>query len=233
MSRLRAVQPVRVRRRTCETELTATLSLRRETGDQLVLPNRLLGHLLDHFLKACGLSLEMVDIRWPGSWQFDHVLCEDVGQLIGCGIAAIHDQLATTCGTSGRASAKVCMDEALVESTISFEGRTRCEWIVPEGVCVAGFVDAWYDEGGSMSGWASGTNLQQFFDGLATGSRSTVSMEIQRAGNLHHVYEAAFRALGDATGSALGTGAASSRSAGDTSGLAGKAEYTVERLEAS
>lgn len=181
--------------------------------------------------------MELEELSWPGSWQLDHVLCEDMGQLVGHGIGAIHDALAESSGVAGRASTSVCMDETLAECTMSLEGRPRCEWRVSGGAggptCVGidSFVDAWYGEKGVMTGWASGTNLRQFFDRFAIGAKATVSIAIPRSGNLHHVYEAAFRALGDAVGLALGTGATGERLAGDTSGLAGSIEYIVERLE--
>ena len=74
--------PIRVERRTRETVFAISLGPRRDAGNLVRLPNQLLGHFLDHFLKACGLSLEIADMSWPGSWKFDHVLCEDVGQLV-------------------------------------------------------------------------------------------------------------------------------------------------------
>lgn len=226
-------KPIRIERRTRETVFAISMGPRVDAGNLVSLPNPLLGHFLDHFLKASGLSLEIADMSWPGSWKFDHVLCEDIGQLIGCGVAEIHDQLSASQGVAGRADATVCMDESLVECAVSFEGRPLSNWIVPAGESIDGFIDSWYDEAGAMSGWASGTNLRQFFDGFAIGGRCTVSMEIRKAGNLHHVFEAAFRALGDSVGAALGIGSADARTEGDTSGFAGKAEYTVNRLEQS
>ena len=92
-----------------------------------------------------------------------------------------------------------------------------------------GFVDAWYNDSGIMTGWASGTNLRQFFEGFTIGAGATLAIVIRKGGNLHHVYEAAFRALGDAIGTSIGTGA--SRIPGDTSGLAGTPRYVVDSLE--
>ena len=231
MNANRSFEPFRLQRRTRETDFAVLFEPRREPGDLVKLPNRLLGHFLDHFLKACGMSLKIENMSWPGSWRFDHVLCEDIGQLVGCGVAEIQDQLAVSCGVPGRANTQVCMDESLAECTISFEGRPRIEWIVPSTDSISGLVDAWYDDAGRMIGWSMGTNLQQFFEGFAIGSRSSVSLEIRRAGNLHHVFEAAFRALGDAVGMALGTGSAHARIQGDKSGFADVAEYIVERME--
>lgn len=238
MDNNRTFKPIRVRRETRETTLSFVFSPRSTAGEMVELPNRLLGHFLDHLLKACGVSLDISEVAWPGSWRFDHVLCEDVGQIVGCGFAAIHDQRVACGGVAGRGNAKVCMDESLVECVISFEGRPRCEWFGGSVDSIDGFVDAWYDASGVMSGWCAGTNLRQFFDGFAIGARCTLSVDLRTidtrgAGNLHHVFEAVFRALGDAVAVALGVGAGESRLPNDTSGFAGAANYTVETLEAN
>lgn len=231
MDNNRTFKPIRVRRETRETTLSFVFSPRHTAGELVELPNRLLDHFLDHLLKACGVSMDISDIAWPGSWRFDHVLCEDVGQIVGNAIAAIHDQLASSHGVAGRGSAKVCMDESMAQCVLSFEGRPRCEWVVPSGDSIDGFVDAWYDESGVINGWGAGTNLRQFFDGFAIGGRCTLSIDVRSAGNLHHVFEAAFRALGDAVAMALGIGAGEGRLPNDTSGFAGAATYAIEIVE--
>lgn len=221
---------LRVTRRTGETSFSITLSPRRQVGGRVALPNQLLGHLLDHFLKGCGIAMAVEHAAWPGSWRFDHVLCEDIGQLVGSGVAAIHQRRVAQQGVAGRACVSACMDESLVECTISFEGRPRSDWRLADGIDIDGFVDAWYDEKGNLCGWTTGTNLRQFLDGFAIGTGCTMAMTVHRGGNLHHVFEAAFRALGDAVGAALGTQTAASRVAGESSGFAGAAEYTAEEI---
>ena len=56
--------------------------------------------------------------------------------------------------------------------------------------------------------------------------RRTVGHRRAGPGNLHHLYETIFRGLGDAVAVAIGT--AGSCLPGDTSGLAGRCDYTVE-----
>jgi imidazoleglycerol phosphate dehydratase HisB len=192
--------------------------------DPLPLPNRLLSHFIDHFAQASGINVRLGHTDWPGSWQFDHVLCEDLGQLIGRGVLEIHDRLAEARGVAGRASAEVCMDDAATRVTLSFEQRPRAEWCVAREI--DGFVDSWYDDDGRTRGYATGTNLRQFVDGFACGSGATLAIDIVRAGNLHHLYETLFRALGDAVRSALALEAV--RLPGDTSGLARACRYLVE-----
>ena len=220
---------IRVTRETAETELTVVLKPRTEPMTPLPIPNRLLSHFIDHLCQGSGVNVELVDSEWPGSWRFDHVLCEDLGQLVGRGIAAIHDQRARSDGITGRSNVVCCMDDAEVEVAVSFEGRPAAHWEIPARIDIDGFVDAWYDEGSRIEGWATGTNLRQFLDGFSYGSGAAISVTARRTGNLHHFYETVFRALGDAVGRALGT--ANERLPGDTSGLARRCEYRVQSEE--
>jgi imidazoleglycerol phosphate dehydratase HisB len=221
--------PIRVRRSTDETRFEVILEPRRRPTSMLPIPNRLLSHFIDHLARAAGFTVGLVDSEWPGSWQFDHVLCEDLGQLIGRGLGEIHDRLAVASGVVGRARTACAMDDSEAEVAISFEQRPRADWTLPDGSSIDGFVDAWYDDRGRVEGQAYGTNLRQFVDGFAYGSGATVSITVRRVGNLHHLYEALFRALGDGVGAALGTGR--TRLSGDTSGLARACEYTVRPEE--
>jgi imidazoleglycerol-phosphate dehydratase len=221
--------PIRVTRATAETRFEIILEPRRKPMESLPISNRLLSHFLDHFARASGINVRLCDTDWPGSWRFDHVLCEDLGQLLGRGVAAIHDRRAREAGVAGRARGLCCMDDAEAEVVLSLEQRPRAEWTVPHGADIDGFVDAWYDDSGRMLGQATGTNLRQFVDGFALGSGATVSITVRRNGNLHHLYETVFRGLGDAVGEALDI--AGRRLPGDTSGLAGACEYTVRGEE--
>lgn len=221
--------PIRVTRETAETSFEVRLEPRRSRMESLPIANRLLSHFIDHFAHASGIHVALGRAEWPGSWRFDHVLCEDMGQLIGRGLAEIHDVAMARGGVPGRASATCSMDDAESEVVLSFERRPRIEWTLPAGVDIDGFVDSWYDDSGVQQGQAFGTNLRQFVDGIALGSGAGISIVARRQGNLHHFYETVFRGLGDAVGRALGT--AAERMPGDTSGLARGCEYTVTRDE--
>jgi imidazoleglycerol-phosphate dehydratase len=217
---------VTVTRKTAETGFQVVLRSRTGPVATLDLPNRLLAHFIDHFTRASGVMVESAGTDWPGSYRFDHVLCEDLGQLLGRGIAAIHDRKAAETGVPGRGSATCVMDDAESEVVLTFEGRPSATWTVPEGIDIDGFVDSWYDASGRMEGSGQGTNLRQFLDGFAIGAGAGLSVTVRRSGNLHHLYETIFRGLGDAVAVAIGT--AGSCLPGETSGLAGRCDYTVE-----
>jgi imidazoleglycerol phosphate dehydratase HisB len=221
--------PVRVRRRTAETDFEIVLSPRTASKPSLDLPNRLLSHFLDHFSKAAGIAIELSEARWPSSWEFDHVLCEDLGQLVGRGVKAIAWDRTSRYGTPGRAAASSIMDDAESSVSIAFESRARCDWRIPPTAQIDGFADVWYGAGGTQAGAAFGTNLRQFFDGFAQGGAISLCIEIIAAGNLHHAYETVFRNLGDAVALALGT---ERRLPGESSGLAGVPLYEVTSFDA-
>ncbi|HRX87448.1 MAG TPA: hypothetical protein P5572_20680 [Phycisphaerae bacterium] len=223
-----AFEPVRVARRTAETDFAIRVAPRTAAGGLVELPNRLLGHFVDHFARGAGLSVAVERTAWPQSWEFDHVLCEDMGQLTGRAVAAIAEERTARCGIPGRATAASAMDDAASTVRVTFESRPRCAWSVPRRVDIDGYVDSWYTEGGAAGGVCYGTNLRQFLDGFAYGSGATVAIEVASGGNLHHLYETVFRNLGDAVGAALGT---AQRLPGEGSGLAGPPVYDVSRDE--
>ena len=124
------INRVRVTRKTSETEFSIVLGPRTSAEPVAALPNRLLSHFLDHFCKASGLNLEMESLDWPGSWRFDHVLCEDLGQLVGCGVARIAEQLIAQTGIPGRADCRTVMDESVAAVALSLESRPRVDWVI-------------------------------------------------------------------------------------------------------
>lgn len=224
--------PFRVVRVTGETEFAVLVRPRRRRAVAgLALPNRLLAHLIDHLSMATGVELVVESLEWPGSWALDHVLCEDLGQVVGRALRELHERRAREHGVAGRASARGCMDDADVEVVLGIEDRSDVVWVVPAAVDIDGFVDAWYD-GDAWAGAATGTNLRQFVDGFARGCGATLRLEVRAAGNLHHLWEAVFRTLGDAVARAVGV-ERERLLPGDTSGLAGPPRWEVRAAGAS
>ena len=222
----RDFEPVRVTRRTQETEFALLVEPRTEPMPSLPVANLLLSHFIDHLARAAAIRLRLERTEWPGSWRFDHVLCEDLGQLVGRAVLDIHDQRARVRGVPGRGQATTCMDDAECEVALSFEGRPSVNWTVEDEGDIDGFVDAWYDDEGRQLGQAMGTNLRQFVDGFSYGSGASVSIRVRRTGNLHHVWEVVFRAVGDAVATAVDLSGC--RLPGEQSGLAATCRYDVE-----
>jgi hypothetical protein len=91
-------KPFRVTRTTGETEFAIDVAPHRTGTALLELPNRMLAHLLDHFVRGAGMGITVARTEWPRSWEFDHVLCEDVGQLVGRAVAAIAEERTASAG---------------------------------------------------------------------------------------------------------------------------------------
>lgn len=224
------VATVEVTRTTGETRFAVRVGPRAGQAPPLEISNRLLSHFLDHFMKASGLAVSLLSTDWPMSWRFDHVLCEDMGQLVGRGVRALHDDLCERRGLPGRAETTCVMDDAETALSLSIESRPLVRWRVAKRIDIDGFVDAWYDESDAPAGVCYGTNLRQFVDGFALGLGATLVAEVRSGSNLHHAYECIFRGLGDACREALGLGN-EGRSPGDQSGLAGAPRYEVRFVE--
>ena len=96
---------VRVARRTVETDFAIRVAPRTVGAPQVELPNRILAHFLDHLSRGAGVQIAVERAAWPQSWEFDHVLCADMGQLIGPAFAAIAVERTAACGIAGRAVA--------------------------------------------------------------------------------------------------------------------------------
>jgi imidazoleglycerol phosphate dehydratase HisB len=219
---------VRVARRTAETDFAIRVTPRPAAAPLVELPNRVLAHFVDHLSRGAGVQIAVERAAWPQSWEFDHVLCEDTGQLIGRAFAAIAEERTAASGIMGRAVAASAMDDSASAVRLAFESRPRCTWCIPRRVDIDGFVDSWYSRDGAPGGVCYGTNLRQFLDGFAYGSGATLVVEISAGGNLHHLYETIFRNLGDTLGAALGT---ARRLPGEGSGLAGAPVYDVSRVK--
>ena len=58
----------------------------------------------------------------------------------------------------------------------------------------------------------------------------TLHVTVDATANLHHLYEAVFRALGDAVRHALGLGDGFGRLPGESSGFAGAPTYTCQEV---
>jgi imidazoleglycerol phosphate dehydratase HisB len=224
-------KPFRVTRTTGETEFAIDVAPYRTGAALLELPNRMLAHLLDHFVRGAGMGIAVERTEWPRSWEFDHVLCEDLGQLVGRAVAAIAEERTASAGILGRATAESAMDDAASRVSLTLEARPRCHWDIPRRVRLDGYVDSWYGPDGGPAGVCHGTNLRQFLDGFAYGSGATIVIAVRgltgaEVVNLHHLYETIFRNLGDAVGAALGI---ANRAPGEGSGLAGTPQYRIVR----
>lgn len=134
----------------------------------------------DHMLELLsrhgrlGLRVEARGDLETGS----HHTVEDVGIVLG---QALDEALGDRAGIRRYGSALVPMDESLAECAIDISGRPYCRFEADlPPVVIGGFE----------------TELtEEFFRAFAGAAKLTLHLEIRRGTNVHHMIEAAFKAL--------------------------------------
>lgn len=173
-----------INRKTRETEVEVTLSLdgtgrgERDTGVGF------LDHMLDLLARHGRLNL---DVRARGDLETGaHHTVEDVGICLG---QALDEALADRSGIARYGQATVPMDESRASCAIDISGRGLC---VFEADLPAGSIGNFDHE-----------LAEEFFRALATNAKLTLHLTVEAGGNLHHMIEAAFKALARALRAAV------------------------------
>jgi len=175
-----------ITRETNETRIALTLRLDPAPGEesQLATGVGFFDHMLDHLARHGRLAMRL---RAEGDLQVDaHHTVEDVGIVIG---QALHAALGDKRGVERYGFASVPMDETLVRATVDLSGRP------------AMIMD---------SDWATGRTIgdfdaelvREFWQAVVNHAMINLHVEVVRAGNLHHVAEATFKAAARALASA-------------------------------
>ena len=143
----------------------------------------------DHMLTAFGRhSLIDLAVRAKGDVEVDaHHTVEDAGIVLGQAVArALGDKR----GITRFGSQFVPMDEALVLAALDISGRGQLHWDVEAPFGMVGDFD---------------TQLaREFFIALAANAGITLHIRQLAGDNVHHIFEAAFKAAGRALRQAVG-----------------------------
>lgn len=137
----------------------------------------------DHMLTALARHGRLdLNVRARGDVEVDgHHTVEDTGIVIGQAIASA---LGDKAGITRFGSAFVPMDEALVLAALDISGRGQLHWAVEVPFGMVGGFD---------------TQLaREFFIALAANAGITLHVRQQAGDNVHHIFEAAFKAVGRA-----------------------------------
>ncbi len=180
-------------RKTAESAILVTIE--GEWGEQTMAPRpcawnsgiKFLNHMIQTLCRRASLN---IDARFECVLKetfAEHVVWEDVGLVFGAGIAELLEQRRND-GIEGAGFGVACIDEALSQCFISFEGRSGCFIALAESHAKEKeFVED-----------AKTQDVRQFFDGFAQGGRCTVHLQVGPAEDSHHLWESAFRAFGEA-----------------------------------
>jgi imidazoleglycerol-phosphate dehydratase len=172
-----------IKRTTNETDVSVTLNLdgagrgRVETGVQF------LDHMLDLFAKHGVFDLE---IKCKGDLGIDaHHSVEDIGICLG---SALDKALGDKAGLTRFAHAYFPMDETLVRVVADLSGRPYLVYNVKSKRERVGKFDS--------------DLIEEFWKAVVTHARVNMHIELLYGRNMHHIFEAVFKAAARALSSA-------------------------------
>ena len=178
---------VKLQKRMQELDVTVTVS----TGyDPTLTPDTGIG-FLDHLIASLswGLCMSIGCTATVGRWRSTHTLAEDSAQTVGAALKDLYYRKMVAEGINAFGSAEACLDEALARATVSVEGR-RNAFVAVADACPGGRTELVED--------LQTPDCVAFIEGFAQGLPATVHIDLLKGQNPHHVWEAAFTALGEA-----------------------------------
>jgi imidazoleglycerol-phosphate dehydratase len=171
-------------RETKETRIACTVAVDGSGRASVELPLPFFVHMIESFVKYSGMDVEL---SGRGDVEVDaHHLVEDTGLVLG---ACVADALGDRAGIARFGSAYAPLDESLVRCALDYGKRPHVVY--------------------QMDGLHGRINdfdvsvLHEFVRGYAQNAGISLHMDLIRGDNLHHIAEAAFKALGLATRQAL------------------------------
>jgi imidazoleglycerol-phosphate dehydratase len=171
-------------RKTKETAIHVSLSLDGDGAGTRDTGVGFLDHMLDLLARHGRLDLT---VRAQGDLETGaHHTVEDVGICIG---QALDRALGDRAGITRFGHATIPMDESRASCAIDISGRGLCAF---EAALAPGSIGNFDHE-----------LTEEFFRALATNAKLTVHVTVERGTNVHHVIEAAFKALARALRSAV------------------------------
>jgi len=163
-------------RRTAETHVHVRLGLDGDGAGERDSGVGFLDHMLDLLARHGRMDL---DVKARGDLETGaHHTVEDVGICIG---QALDQALGERSGITRYGQATVPMDEARASCAIDVSGRGLCSF---EAQLPPGSIGNFDHE-----------LTEEFFRALASNARLTLHLTVECGTNVHHVIEAAFKAL--------------------------------------
>jgi imidazoleglycerol-phosphate dehydratase len=168
------------RRDTRETQISADVAIDGTGVGMIDLPLPFFRHMIEAFTKYSGM-----DVSLTGNGDVDvdaHHLVEDVGLVLG---GAVSDALGDRDGIRRFGEAHAPLDESLVRCVVDYGRRPNVVYAMDQ---LRGRINDFDVE-----------VIAEFVKGYAQAAGATIHMDCIRGDNLHHIAEAAFKALGLAT----------------------------------
>jgi len=169
---------------TKETHISSAVRVDGTGTARIELPIAFFAHMLESFVKYSGM-----DVTLSGTGDVDvdsHHLVEDCGLVLG---STVGEALGERLGLRRFGHAYAPLDEALVRCVVDYGKRPAVVFAMD---ALRGRIND-FDV----------TVLSEFVKGYALGAGAAIHVDYVRGDNLHHIAEAAFKALGLATRDAL------------------------------
>lgn len=202
---------VTVTRKTTESYMSVCLDFSGITPDyraKINTPFPFLSHMIEHIAWRSGVNIETkIELD---KFFLKHVIYEDLGITLG---KATREYILKNKknGAVGYGDAIGIIDEAKASAAISFEERVHFDFT---SVPLPQETEDVYSE-----------DLKTFLDGFCQGAMCTLHLDILKGVNGHHIWEAAFRAVGSALGRAFYL---DENRKNMSSGVAGGIEFIIE-----
>jgi len=172
-------RPASITRTTSETDIRIRLDLDGRGQHEIQTGIPFLDHMLAQVARHGRFDLT---VQAAGDLAVDfHHTVEDIG--IGLG-DAVSQALGDRAGIVRYGAARVPMDESLAAAVIDLSGRPFLVFQAPQLKGRVGDFDV--------------ELVREFFQGLTSHLRANVHVQVEYGQNLHHMVEAAFKALGRA-----------------------------------
>ena len=171
------VRTATTRRDTRETQIGASVAIDGTGVARITLPLPFFKHMLEAFTKYSGM-----DVTLDGAGDIDvdaHHLVEDVGLVLG---AAVSEALGDRNGIRRFGEAHAPLDKSLVRCVVDYGRRPHVVYAME---ALRGRINEFDVE-----------ILAEFVKGYAQTAGATIHVDCLRGDNLHHIAEAAFKALG-------------------------------------
>lgn len=168
-------------RKTTETEITCRIRHGPRQPWNLNTGLNFLNHMIEELAYFSEFNIDTV-VKSP-HYLLAHTTIEDAGITLGRAFYELAMERSKKSGVRGFGSGQCILDEAFAEARVSFEGRVGT--YITRHARRFGTVEDVQEE-----------FLESFFQGFAQGMRLTIHLDLLRADDPHHLWEACFRAFG-------------------------------------
>jgi imidazoleglycerol-phosphate dehydratase len=169
-----------IARKTAETDIRIRLDLDGRGEHAVATGIPFLDHMLAQVARHGHFDLA---VEATGDLPVDfHHTVEDLGIALG---DAVSQALGDKAGIVRYGVARVPMDESLASAVVDLSGRPYLVFQAPQLA-------------GERVGEFAADLVREFFQGLANHLRANVHVQVEYGGNVHHMIEAIFKALGRA-----------------------------------